>query len=340
MTMRHTLRLLALLLVAAASAYADPLGELAAFSSFKGTKLEALTSGGAKMGRGPSMSFPRGIAVESVYVVKRPLQKTADLHLNWTPTKHPQLKVYLHGNVSARPAPGDFGRLGSAPTNGAVKAFAAATRKLPGDRAGLQLSNAEAKLFGGDSGGGAMTPTVATFWGNVLHQRAQAYASGGLGKLPPYEVGGETISAADEIARLLKEAPKVREQFAGLINATPIGGGRGSLSPSHYWELVDVEGQAVVSLGAVYHKGSANSWQSAEVHYYASGGYYVLLTLQQMWPVTVGGEDATLVWRGDLISAASLASRKGVERMGSSTAMMRETQKSINAMLGDFAKAP
>jgi hypothetical protein len=26
--------------------------------------------------------------------------------------------------------------------------------------------------------------------------------------------------------------------------------------------------------------------------------------------------------------------------MGSSTAMMRETQKSINAMLGDFAKAP
>jgi hypothetical protein len=59
-----------------------------------------------------------------------------------------------------------------------------------------------------------------------------------------------------------------------------------------------------------------------------------------MWPVTIGGQDSTLVWRGDFISAASLATLHGTERMGSGTAMMRETQKSIKLLVNDAAKGP
>ena len=101
-----------------------------------------------------------------------------------------------------------------------------------------------------------------------------------------------------------------------------------------------VEGQAAVDLGALYYRSSPDSWQGVDAPYYASDGYYVLLTFYQMWPVKAGGQDATLVWRGDLISAGSLANLHGMERMGSSTAMMRETQKSISYFLKDAAKAP
>ena len=322
---------LAALLVVAASAQADPLAEMAAFSAFKGMSLEKLAAGSVKAARGPTMSFPRGLAVESCYIVRKPLAKTVELHQQWTPAKHPELKVYLHGDLPARPSLSDFSKLASAPGNAAVKSFLSATQKLSAGNSALQMSNAEAKAFTGDTN---------AFWGNLLHQRAQAFLSGGLARLPAYETGGESIRAADEVARLLKDAGKVSAQFSGIIGATPLGGGKGALTASPYWEMVDVEGEAAVTLGASYSKAAANGAQSVEIQYYASTEFYVLVTLQQMWPVTLDGRDATLVWRGDLISAESLAKLRGVEKMGSSTAMMRETQKSIEALLGDIAKAP
>ncbi len=330
----------ALSLSAVAPGWADAASEFAAFSSFKDLKLDALAGGAVKATRGPAMAFPRGIAIETCYFVKKPLARTAELHQKWSPSRHSDLKVFLHSDVSAHPSAGDFGKLASAPGNGAVKAFAAVTRKLPGTRADLQMSNAEAKAFPGDAASGGMSPAVATYWGNVLHQRAQAFLAGGFGRLPAYEMGGESIRPADEVARLLKESGKMRGQFAGLIEATPLGGGKGSISPQPYWEMIDVEGLGALTLGALYAKPGANTWQSVDVQYYASGGFYVLVTLQQLWPATIGGQEGTLVWRGDLLSAASLGTLRGVERMGSGTAMMRETQKSIAAFLADIAKAP
>jgi len=53
-----------------------------------------------------------------------------------------------------------------------------------------------------------------------------------------------------------------------------------------------------------------------------------------LWPVNVQGQDATLVWRVDLISSPQLDLR-GVERMGAGAATMREVQKGINAFLRD-----
>lgn len=324
-------------LALAARAPADPLAEMAAFSSFKTVNLEKLAAGTVQASRGPAMSFPRGLAVESCYVIRKPVAKAIALHQQWSPLKHSDLKVWLHGDLSARSGPGDFQRLRSAPSNGAVKALVAATQKLASGSADLQLSKAEAGAFGGTAGadGGAMPEKVANFWSSVLAQRLQAYTSGGLGKLAPYENTSEAIRPAEEVARLLKDAGKVRGQFSAIID-----GSKGGISPTLYWELVNVEDSAALNLGASYAKPGANTWQGLDVQYYATSGYYALLTFVQMWPVNVGGEDVTLVWRGDLISSASLASLHGVERMGSSTAMMRETQKFIARFLSDAAKAP
>ena len=329
---------LILIFALAGGAQAEPLAELAAFSSFKTVSLDKLASGSVMATRGPAMNFPRGLAVESCYLVRRPLQKAVELHQQWSPVKHSDLKVWLHGDLTSRAGTAEFQKLRSAPSNGAVRAFVAATQKLGSGASDLQLSKAEAATFAGTPGdaGGTMPAKVAGFWSGVLSQRAQAFASGGLSRQPAYENGGEAIRVADDVARLLKEAPKVRGQFSALLDGATGNGGKGSL----YWELVGVEDDAAVNLGASYARPGTNTWQGLDLQYYSSGGYCALVTLRQMWPVTVGGQEATLVWQGDLISSVTLGSLHGVERMGSSTAMMRETQKFITRFLGDIAKAP
>ena len=338
--MIRTTRLLSPILLApalaAAARAADPLAERAAFSAYKEVNLDKLAGGTVLAARGAAMNFPRGLAVETAYVIRKPLPKSVEFHLAWSPNRHSELKVYLHQDIAARPTAADFQRIASAPGNGPVKSLVAATQKLGGSATDLQVTAAETKTFSPAPGGGAMPAAVASFWENVLLGRAQAFLSGGLSRLPAYE----GAKPGDEIARLLKEAGKARGQFGGLLDATPLGGGRGSLTPAPYWELFDVEGQATFSLGVLYSKSRGDSWQAVDAQYYASSGFYVLVTLYQMWPVKIAGQDATLVWRGDLISSPALAALHGVERMGSSTAMMRETQKVIACFLKDAAKAP
>jgi hypothetical protein len=59
------------------------------------------------------------------------------------------------------------------------------------------------------------------------------------------------------------------------------------------------------------------------------------VTLYQMWPIKVENQDATLVWRVDMTSAAELGDLRGVERLGSGAAMMRTIQKTVKAFLKD-----
>ena len=290
------------------------------------------------------MNFARGLAVESVYVIRKPVQKALELQVQWNPNKHPELKVYLHGELSAHPALADFQKIATAPANSSVKAFAAATEKLGTGPTSLQMSAADLKAFASQAtsgaGGGGLPPKVAGFWSEVFFQRAQAFLSGGVARLPAYETSGETIRPVDEVAHLLKDAPKVRSQFGALIEANPLTGTKVASPRSAYWEMFDVEGVAAVNLGALYVRTSGDTAQVLDGQYYASGGYYVLLTFSQLWPVKIAGKDCTLVWRSDLISAADLATLHGVERMGSSTAMMRETKKSIEFSLKDAAQTP
>jgi hypothetical protein len=235
----------------------------------------------------------------------------------------------VHADLAAHPTAADFQRLDSLPSNSAVKSFIAATQKLGSGSTDLQLTTAEVKAFPGQ--------TPAAFWKTALLQRAQAFASGGINRLPAYETGKESIKPGDEVSRLLKESGKIRGRFAGLLAASPMTGG-GAQAQSSSWEVVNVEGQAAVTLGASSFKGGAETAQALDGVYYSSSGYYVLITLYEFWPVKIGGQDATLIWRGDLISAASLGSLRGVERLGSSSAMMRETRKSIEAFLKDAGR--
>jgi hypothetical protein len=174
-----------------------------------------------------------------------------------------------------------------------------------------------------------MPAGVVAFWTDVLTGRTKSFVSGGMAAQAPYDHAGPAVRASDEVNGLLREQGKIRQQFSGLLGATAIGRGAGSLPAELYWELLDANDHGVVTLGASYSRGGAGGYQSADVLYYASGGYYVALTLHQLWPVTVDGKPSTLVWRGDMISSPELGSLRGVERLGSESVMMKNITKAV-----------
>jgi hypothetical protein len=312
------------------SACADPVSELASFSIFDKVDLAQLAKSDVKTAHGPPMRSPRFLAVQSCYVAPGSPAQQMEAVGRWNPSKYRELKVFLHSDLPSNPGPTSFERLKNAPGNASVRSFVTATEKLSPE---LQISKEEAKRFSaatGAGGGGVIPPAVAAFWTDVLTARTKSFVSGGMAAEPPYDHAGPSVRASDEVNGLLREQGKIRQQFSGLLGATGIGRGAGSLRADLYWELLDVDDHGVVTLGAAYNRsGAGGAYQAADVLYYASGGYYVALTLHQLWPVTVEGKPSTLVWRGDMISSAALGSLHGVERLGSESVMMKNITKAV-----------
>jgi hypothetical protein len=328
------LLLVSLLRLGLTIARADAVSDLASFSIFDKVDLAQLAKSDVKTAHGPPMRNPRFLAVQSCYVAPGSPDQQIEALRRWDATRHRELKVFLHSDLPSGPTPANFEKLKNAPDNASVRSFVAATQKLSSD---LQISKDEAKKFSAGTGGeGVISAPVAAFWADVLTARTKSFVSGGMAAEPPYDHAGPSIRASDEANGLLREQEKIRRQFSGFLGGTAIGRGAGSLRPELYWELLDVDDQGVVTLGASYNRGGAGgTYQAADVLYYASGGYYVALTLYQLWPVTVEGKPSTLVWRGDMISSASLGSLHGVERLGSESVMMKNITKAVTLFRRD-----
>ena len=306
---------------------ADPAAELASFSVFDKVDLAALANS-PSVAHGPPMSGSY-ISAQSCFVVAAPAARVADALRQWNPARHSELKVLLHSDLPSSPGPANFSRLSSAPNNSAVQALVSSTLKGSTD---LQISNEEAKKLPTGSAGGAMAGPVANFWAGVLSGRARAFSSGGTRGQPPYDHTGKAVRPSEELSGLMQQQDKIRKQFSGLIDGS--GNGRGGGEP--FWELLTADEQGVLTLGASYRRPGPNGGsQAADVLYYASGGYYVGLTLYQMWPVNISGKPSTLVWRGDFISSATIAGLHGIERVASESAMMRDISKAVTAFKRD-----
>jgi len=306
------------------AAGADPAAELASFSIFNKVDPAELAKSGPKTEHGPPMGG-RYLSVQSCYVLPGEPGRVVEAMKNWDPTRQRELRVFLHGDLPSSPSPANFAKLKNAPNNASVNAFVSATEKMSPE---LQISRDEAKKFSAGAGGGNMPEAVVAFWSEVLANRAKLFMSGGTAGQPPYDHAA-SIRPNDELKSLLKQQGKIQKQFADFLGSTAIGRGPGSLAADPYWELMDVDDRGVVTLGASYTRSSGGGAQTADVLYYASGGYYVALTLHQMWPVTVDGKTSTLIWRGDMISSAALESLHGVERLASEGQMVKDISRSI-----------
>ncbi len=332
--------MLSFALAPARDAKADGAAEIAKFSDLPEIDVAKLADGKPVSHGAALKDFPRGLAVQTCYVVPLPLQKAVEFHKQWDASRHSELKIYLHGDLSAKPAKTDFKNIALAPGNSAVQSLVKATQKLDASKPELQMSVGEAKLFTkGEASSGSITSAVAAFWSDLLLQRATAFAAGGLSKQPPYYASGKAVSDSEEFAHLLASQPKVAAQFKSTLSETALTNPAGKLPASLYYELFDVEGQAAFMLGASYAKPVGESAQLIDCEYYSSGGCYILVTFYQLWPVKIGFKDATLVWRDDLLSSASLSELNGAERLGSAAALKKEIEKGIGCFQKDAAQA-
>src|SRR5947209_2290566 len=303
---------------------ADPAAEMASFSVFNNINVAELAKGEPKVAHGQGLSG-HFISAQSCFVVAGVPARVSEALRQWNPARHSELKVMIHSDLPGSPSASNFARLGSAPDNGAVRSLVSATQKLSPD---LQISKEEEKRFAAVAGatGGAMPAPVAAAWAEVLSARARAGRSG----QPPYDHTGQSVRPSEELNSLLRANDKVRGRFSGIID------GRGE----SFWELLTADDQGVLTLGSSYRRSGGNgTFQAADALYYASGGYYAGLTLYQMWPVDVGGRPATLVWRGDYISSATIASLHGIERVASESAMMRDISRAVSLFRRDTGAA-
>src|SRR5206468_2994420 len=167
------LMVLPLLHVGLAIARADAVSELASFSIFDKVDPAQLAKADVKTAHGPPMKNSRFLAVQSCYVVPGSPAQQIEALRRWDPTRHRELKVFLHSDLPSNATSASFEKLKNAPDNASVRSFVAATQKLSPE---LQISKEEAKKFSGAAGGGGAIPApVAAFWADVLTARTKSF---------------------------------------------------------------------------------------------------------------------------------------------------------------------
>ncbi|MGC3991146.1 MAG: hypothetical protein QM796_15990 [Chthoniobacteraceae bacterium] len=300
---------------------ADAISELAAVSVFE--KVDPAQGLKPVAARGPKLSDPRDITVQAWCTVPVPLAQAVADFQRWDAQPHPDLGNYSCSTIPASAAPSDFSGLAAAPSNSYVKAFDAATAKLPGGDGTLQLASGDTAKYAAAAGskGGAISAKSVAFWAEILSGRVRAFSSGGISSQPSYVEGSQTVRPVAEITRLLGEQPAVHQQFAGLMDG----------SAQLTWNLFKTERQAALTLAAGWSKMEGDGWRHLSVNFYSSGGFYALIEFTQFWPVTVNGREMTLIWRGEAVSSGEVESLRGVERMGASATTMKEARRSLES---------
>src|SRR5213080_2951622 len=99
------------------SVSADPVSDLASFSIFGKVDLAQLAKSDVKTAHGPPMSNQRFIAVQSCYVAPGSPSQQIEALRRWDPTKHRELKVFLHSDLPSNPTAANFEQLKNAPGN-------------------------------------------------------------------------------------------------------------------------------------------------------------------------------------------------------------------------------
>src|SRR6184192_3205096 len=138
------LLLLSVLRLGLTTARADAVSELASFSIFDKVDLVQLAKSDVRTAHGPPMSNPRFLSVQSCYVSPGSPAQQIEALRRWDPTKHRELKVFLHSDLPASPTGANFSKLQNAPDNSSVRSLVSATQKLSPE---LQISKDEAKKF-------------------------------------------------------------------------------------------------------------------------------------------------------------------------------------------------
>ncbi len=341
----HSIFLAALLLCPRTSFAADPVKEIASFSAFKSINVSELVEGGILSERGSSPNFDRGINVQTCYVVRKPPDETVRLLANWNPTVHKDLEIYYSHTFESGSEP-KFQDLRLDAPNEPMRGLLEDTRKGVFDTLPFQSSTADAVLLRrmisqqavdkAEPDSAEFRKLAEEFWSALLQERYDAFRSGGITALPPYNLEEQSIPIHGEIIALLSQDHAVQSRFKTLLSEAVLQ--KTHVQPAaYYWQVLNSDKKASCCLGAIYTRQEGSRWQVADYQLYSSHSYLTMITLYELWPLKAGSENGTLVWRADFVSAPTFSSLRGVEQMAAASLMIKNIKNNIRFFQADAA---
>lgn len=307
-----------------------PVEQIASYSVHTRLDPVSLKAGTVAASRATIRSVPGSMAVETVFYVPAPPARVASGLMSWNPTTSRELGITLHQREGRPLGAADFSVLNLVATKPEQRWILDRTLPFSADRSPFFLTEAEVRRASALEVGGGVK-AVNTFWREVLATRATGYQNAGLsGWVLALRNGGEFKPAA-EWGRVLREIPKVRERFGGLVAALQ-SGNFGPVETSHYWELIKVSTGSVLDLGVTARQSRSGGEQVADFQYYASTSYFGALVLYDILP----HEEGSLVWRGDYVLSPDMLAARGIERVATENILLQEVKKSIRAFLGSL----
>lgn len=312
---------------------ADSADDISEFSYFEKSAIQKLKPGEILSAKGDLMDFERGISSETCFLAAHSPQKVLDRIRDWDQTPYSDLGIFIQGKPGSAEVP-DFSRLNFIPSLRPVSKFMDKNRETRLNDSPIHLSQSEAKFIY-DQRDKIDANSTTEIWKRILSKRLDQYKQGGLRALPAYDACKTPVRVVDDVNAIWEEQPTVAKRFNSLyqtILTNPTSGG-------HYWQMINVEGTAVMVLGTIYVKPmDQGAVQVIDLQWYVSGGYYTAFTCYELYPLEMGKTDATLIWRGDYTSISMKQLRKGVERLFSVNIMVQEIKKSIRFFLEDLNK--
>jgi hypothetical protein len=322
---------------------AAPEQELASFTDFK--NVDPAHLGRIVLSqRGKLLSMQDGLMTETCYLVAAPTEKTLTALVNWDPASHADLGVAIDGAMRQPVQYNDFAALRFDISRPFIQRLYNLSVSLNPEKSELNLSRAEAASLvqareRARRNNTSLAEALAVEWRKILFNRTEAFQQGGAIKLPPYEMGGKTVKPGTYFLTMLAEQPRVAAHFSQLLRELPLQKKSGpNISANYYWGLFKPDDTAAFHAGGVFSKKIDSKYQVADIEFYVSNTYYLGLTLYSLWPVTVNGAPATLVWRGDYFAAPTLSFTRGIERMAYAAVMAQEIKKSIRHFQDDVEK--
>ncbi|NBR63323.1 MAG: hypothetical protein EBS49_04635 [Verrucomicrobia bacterium] len=255
-------------------------------------------------------------------------EKTARVVLEFDPTRGKDLAWTDEGSVKLYHA---FQRPGDA---GTWSRFRAALGRPPFDLLLQVEGRKEGKIHLHAEELAKVSSGKIDGWVRILEEKMQTYHRGGWKENAGVPSGPDMrLDFDEELRDVLKENGPVRDEFRRVLTALAYGGQdkKEPVEVRDYWQLMEVDKAPAVALGcAVMKQGAGGRYEVADMHYFASNGYYGAISLYGIWPY---GDGKSLVCRIDAVETDPEQLAQATARMIGEALFMKEVKAGCQTIL-------
>jgi hypothetical protein len=243
-------------------------------------------------------------AVQTCFIIEASPGTVAARILGWNPAGKRGLEVSKHQTLPSSPGPDAFeGTLAALfkSSSGEADWIATQSKNAKDTSCELLLSSEEKNHLAA-----ASTPArLASAWAALLANRFNSFRDHGASNFTSLRTGLKKLGVGDIPA--------------------PSG------SASYYWEVGDVSDRGKFSEGVSWDD-SSGPMRVFDGEFFVTSEYTASLNVSTLWPITVKGKSATLVWRIDSAFADQFTDQSGPERIASAGLILSSTKKTIEAL--------